>query len=211
MRLAYTHLHVCLSSSSGWLSMPKTLVDNYPEPGKRPLSSTTPIIIEDESGSFYSALGGSGGSRIFPAVFQTILNLDWGMDISAAIEYGRMHDQLFPLVVDTDDILPPALLDGLRKLGHNISGEHVHMLPPARMVTDGGSVADTSRIAAVVQGVVKLNDTIYGQFMCWFMVMRVVVDSLAQPQVTPGRMASLPVINLLVASYNSGLFCCHPP
>ncbi|KAH9931142.1 gamma-glutamyltranspeptidase [Epithele typhae] len=116
---------------------------NYPEPGKRPLSSTAPIIIESEDGAFYASLGGSGGSRIFPAVFQTLLNLDWGMDVSAAIEYGRMHDQLFPLIVDTDDSLPVTLLDGLRQLGHNIS------------------VADSSRVAAVIQGIVKVNGTLF--------------------------------------------------
>ncbi|KAH9895138.1 gamma-glutamyltranspeptidase [Cubamyces lactineus] len=116
---------------------------NYPEPGKRPLSSTTPTIIEHEDGSFYLAIGGSGGSRIFPAVFQVLLNLDWGMDVSAAIEYGRLHNQLFPTMVDTDDILPPSLLDGLREKGHNIT------------------VSDTNRVAAVIQAVVKPNATIY--------------------------------------------------
>ncbi|TFK89119.1 gamma-glutamyltranspeptidase [Polyporus arcularius HHB13444] len=116
---------------------------NYPEPGKRPLSSTVPTIVENEDGSFYLAIGGSGGSRIFPTVFQVLLNLDWGMDISAAIEYGRVHDQLFPTMVDADDILPAELLDGLRDKGHNIT------------------VSDTGRVAAVIQGVVKLNDTIY--------------------------------------------------
>ncbi|KAI1794183.1 gamma-glutamyltranspeptidase [Ganoderma leucocontextum] len=96
---------------------------NYPEPGKRPLSSTVPTIMEHEDGSFFLAIGGSGGSRIFPAIFQVLLNLDWGMDVSAAIEYGRLHDQLFPTMVDADDILPPALLDGLRAKGHNVTGE----------------------------------------------------------------------------------------
>ena len=51
-----------------------------------------------------------------------LLNLDWGMDVSAAIESGRLHDQLFPTMVDADDILAPSLLDGLREKGHNITG-----------------------------------------------------------------------------------------
>ncbi|OSD06711.1 gamma-glutamyltranspeptidase [Trametes coccinea BRFM310] len=116
---------------------------NYPGPGKRPLSSTTPVILEHEDGSFFMALGGSGGSRIFPAVFQTILNVDWGMDVSGAIESGRLHDQLFPMMVDADDILPASLLDGLREKGHNIT------------------VSDTNRVAAVIQAIVKPNATIY--------------------------------------------------
>ncbi|OBZ68184.1 Gamma-glutamyltranspeptidase 1 [Grifola frondosa] len=116
---------------------------NYPEPGKRPLSSTTPTIIEHEDGSFYLAIGGSGGSRIFGSVFQVILNMDWGMDVSAAIEYGRLHDQLFPQMMDADDVYAPAVLNALREKGHNIT------------------VSDTNRVAAVVQVVAKVNDTIY--------------------------------------------------
>lgn len=100
-----------------------TSKDNYPEPGKRPVSSTTPTIMEHEDGSFYLAIGGSGGSRIFPSVFQVILNLDWDFDVSEAIEYGRVHDQLLPPRVEIDDTLPDDLIDGLRTRGHNVTGK----------------------------------------------------------------------------------------
>ena len=96
--------------------------DNYPKPGKRPLSSTSPLVIEDEHGEFFAATGASGGSRIFPAVFQALVNLDWGLDASAAVEYGRVHDQLFPTFIDADNVYPEELLDGLRDRGHNVSG-----------------------------------------------------------------------------------------
>ncbi|KAH9951517.1 gamma-glutamyltranspeptidase [Amylocystis lapponica] len=97
---------------------------NYPEPGKRPLSSTVPIILEHEDGSFYLAI-------------------DWGMDISAAIEYGRLHDQLYPLQVDADSVYSTEVLDGLKAKGHNIT------------------VSDINRVAAVVQAVVKKGNRIY--------------------------------------------------
>jgi gamma-glutamyltranspeptidase / glutathione hydrolase / leukotriene-C4 hydrolase len=96
--------------------------DNYPEGGKRPLSSTVPTIIEHEDGSFIVAIGGSGGSRIFGAIFQTLLNLDLGLDISQAVEFGRLHDQLFPLILDADSVYPPDILDALRDRGHNVTG-----------------------------------------------------------------------------------------
>ena len=138
--------------------------DNYPEPGKRPLSSTTPTIMENADGSLYLAIGGSGGSRIFPTVFQVLLNLDWGMDVSAAIEHGRVHDQLFPTMVDADDVLPADLLDGLRDKGHNITGERSRDPdgPLGRLTRQ--EVSDTGRVAAVIQAVIKLNDTIYGEY-----------------------------------------------
>lgn len=116
---------------------------NYPEPGKRPLSSTTPTIIENADGSFYLSIGASGGSRIFPAVFQALLNLDWGLDLSEAIEFGRLHDQLYPLYLDADNVYPGDLLDDLRSRGHNVT------------------VADVNRVAAVVQGVMIKDGTIF--------------------------------------------------
>lgn len=72
---------------------------NYPEPGKRPLSSTSATIIERSDGTLYTAIGGSGGSRIFGAVAQVLMNMEWGMDVMSAIEAPRLHDQLFPASV----------------------------------------------------------------------------------------------------------------
>lgn len=96
--------------------------DNFPEAQKRPLSSTAPTIIENPDGSFYLALGGSGGSKILSAVFQVILNFDWELDISSAIEYGRLHHQLYPEWIDADDTYPFELLLGLEKRGHTLHG-----------------------------------------------------------------------------------------
>ena len=96
--------------------------DNYPEPGKRPLSSIAPTIIEHPDGSFYVAIGGAGGSRIFGTIFQVLLNLDWGLDVSAAIESGRLHDQLYPMILDAENIYEEDVLRDLRRRGHNVTG-----------------------------------------------------------------------------------------
>ncbi|TFK25723.1 gamma-glutamyltranspeptidase [Coprinopsis marcescibilis] len=116
---------------------------NYPQPRKRPLSSITPTIVEHADGSFYLAIGGSGGSRIFGAIYQTLLNLDWGMDASEAIESGRLHNQLYPDSTDADNIYSKDLLDDLRQLGHNIT------------------VVDINRVAAVVQLVMQKDGVFY--------------------------------------------------
>ncbi|KAH9998449.1 gamma-glutamyltranspeptidase [Russula compacta] len=116
---------------------------NYPEAHKRPVSSTTPTIIEHSDGSFYAALGGAGGSKIFPAIFQVILNLDWGLDLGSAIEYGRLHHQLYPEWIETDDTYPRELLLGLRTRGHVLH------------------VVDANRVGSVVNAVLKRDGLVY--------------------------------------------------
>lgn len=82
---------------------------NYPEPNKRPLSSTSAMIMESDNAKnddgdkeWIAAIGGSGGSRIFPSVAQVLLNLEWGMDVVTAVEEPRLHDQLFPAYVGAE-------------------------------------------------------------------------------------------------------------
>jgi gamma-glutamyltranspeptidase/glutathione hydrolase/leukotriene-C4 hydrolase len=95
--------------------------DNYPLPGKRPASSTAPSIIENPDGSLYASIGGSGGARIFGTILQVLLNLDWGLDASEAVEFSRLHDQLYPLILEADEDYPPESLEFLRRLGHNVT------------------------------------------------------------------------------------------
>lgn len=94
---------------------------NYPEPGKRPLSSTSPAIVEEKNGRFILAIGGSGGSRIYGSVAQVLFNLDWGMDLSTAIERPRFHHQLLPVEVSIESTAEDDLIEELRKRDHLIS------------------------------------------------------------------------------------------
>ncbi|KAF8924018.1 hypothetical protein BGZ58_002277 [Dissophora ornata] len=94
---------------------------NYPEPGKRPLSSCVPTIVERD-GKFEMSLGGAGGSRILTAVLQAILNVyNHGMNIMEAIESPRIHHQLMPNVVDIEDEYPSSELKFLKNVGHNVT------------------------------------------------------------------------------------------
>lgn len=64
---------------------------NFPMPGRRPLSSMVPTIIEDLNSKSVTVQGGSGGPRILPAVFQSIVNtIDWnynGNKITGKLPY----------------------------------------------------------------------------------------------------------------------------
>lgn len=71
---------------------------NFIVPGKRPLSSMSPTIVEHASNNtLYFAIGAAGGSRIITAVIQVLWNvLDRAMSLSEALKASRFHDQLSP-------------------------------------------------------------------------------------------------------------------
>ncbi|TEB37867.1 hypothetical protein FA13DRAFT_1725483 [Coprinellus micaceus] len=120
---------------NGWGVPPSP--QNFPAPHKRPLSSTAPSIIENEDGSVFLVAGGAGGSRIFPAVFQAILNADAEeratsndtpqFDLSSAVERSRLHNQLFPNIVDIDRPLGDDVVEALHGRGHEVK-----FIPPGR-------------------------------------------------------------------------------
>ena len=86
----------------------------------RPLSSTSPVIIEKADGTFYAALGGSGGSRIFGAVAQVMTHLERGLNVSAAVEAPRFHDQIFPRNVSLETGFDRSLIKDLQSKGHKV-------------------------------------------------------------------------------------------
>ncbi|OBZ91543.1 Gamma-glutamyltranspeptidase 1 [Choanephora cucurbitarum] len=77
--------------------------DNYAGPGKRPLSSITPTIVEMDT-KFEMVLGGSGGSFIPTATLNALINvLDFGKDMYRAVASPRIHHQLLPNTAITEN------------------------------------------------------------------------------------------------------------
>lgn len=71
--------------------------NNFPEPGKKPLSSMSPSILLSPSGKVRLVGGASGGPRIITGTAQMILNvIGRGMDLLSAVTSPRIHTQLFP-------------------------------------------------------------------------------------------------------------------
>ncbi|KAF9411196.1 hypothetical protein BGZ94_001416 [Podila epigama] len=94
---------------------------NYPAPGKRPLSSCVPTIVERD-GKFEMSLGGSGGSRILTAVLLTMLRVyNYEMNIMEAIEAPRVHHQLMPNVADVESGYSREEMSFLESRGHNVT------------------------------------------------------------------------------------------
>ena len=87
-------------------------------PGKRMVSSMTPVIVEDEEGRLALVAGSPGGARIISTVFQVLTNVvDHGLDAPSAVALPRYHHQWLPDELEHERDLPAAALEGLRERG----------------------------------------------------------------------------------------------
>ena len=88
-------------------------------PHKRVVSSTAPTIVRRD-GRPWLGIGTPGGVRIFPSVFQALVNvIDHGMTLQEAVEAPRLWTQ--GQVVELEAGLDPSLRDGLAGLGHDVT------------------------------------------------------------------------------------------
>jgi gamma-glutamyltranspeptidase len=95
---------------------------NYIAPNKRPLSTITPTIIEDENNNLELVVGGSGGSQILTATLDVIVNAyDFGDNVFEAVKAPRIHHQLVPNEVYFETGYDANILEELTKKGHAVS------------------------------------------------------------------------------------------
>lgn len=115
-------------------------VANSVAPGKRPRSSMTPVIIFNQDGSFFAALGSPGGPKIISYVAQTVLALlDHDMTMQAAINLPRHVTTGKKLELEADTELA-KLKPKLEALGHNVILKRQHSgLHGLRLTKNGTS------------------------------------------------------------------------
>jgi gamma-glutamyltranspeptidase/glutathione hydrolase len=92
---------------------------NSIQPNKRPLSSMSPTIAVKD-GKLALVLGTPGGSRIFTAVYQVLVNvLDYKLPLDQAQAQPRFHHQLLPdnVIYYEAERFPAATADNLRARG----------------------------------------------------------------------------------------------
>jgi gamma-glutamyltranspeptidase / glutathione hydrolase len=90
-------------------------------PGKRPLSSMAPTLVERD-GDVVLVLGSPGGSRIITTVLETIMNIvDHGMAALEAVDAPRFHHQSRPEDVFFERSgLSPEVVGQLTKMGYRL-------------------------------------------------------------------------------------------
>jgi gamma-glutamyltranspeptidase/glutathione hydrolase len=96
---------------------------NVIAPGKRMLSSMTPLIVT-RNGRIVLVTGSPGGRTIINTVLSVTLNvLEFDMDLRGAVDAPRWHHAWFPDRARFEGSKDPKFADlvaGLRKLGHTI-------------------------------------------------------------------------------------------
>ncbi|RYO86029.1 hypothetical protein DL766_009984 [Monosporascus sp. MC13-8B] len=106
------------SNAFGYIPSPA----NFVRPGKRPLSSMSPTIVETPDGKLYYVIGSAGGSRIITATLQNIhYVIDRGMTAAEALAEPRLHDQLSPNQVTLEWAYDNGTAAYLSSLGHNVT------------------------------------------------------------------------------------------
>ncbi len=136
-------------------------VANAVGPGKRPRSSMSPVIVFDDEGDFYAALGSPGGPAIIGYVVKTLIALiDWDMSLQDAVNAPNVVYPRDQAVIE-EDALDQQVVSGLKDKGHGIleraltSGVHA-----VRVRSDGSfeGAADPRREGVWLTGVVELEN-----------------------------------------------------
>jgi gamma-glutamyltranspeptidase/glutathione hydrolase len=138
---------------------------NTIEPGKRMLSSMTPVIVVDAAGKVELVTGSPGGATIITTVAQIISNIvDFKMDVGQASAAPRLHHQHLPDVLYYErDGLRGDVEAALRAVGRTVQARPGYQGDTQSIVVlDNGmlaGVADPRRGGAAV-GVRETRQTI---------------------------------------------------
>lgn len=119
-------------------------VANRMEPGKRPRSSMSPVLVFDRNGTLVMTVGSPGGSRIPSYVVKTLIAaLDWNMPMQQAIDLPNFVNRNRGPTQLEKSPRADSLKTALERLGHTVrigglqSGLHGIRITPAGL--DGGA------------------------------------------------------------------------
>ena len=98
---------------------------NAIEPGKRMLSSMTPVVITKD-GKPFLVIGSPGGGKIITSVLQSILNMiDFEMPLDIAVDAPRIHHQWLPDVLQIErERITKKTIKKLTGIGYTVKQVH---------------------------------------------------------------------------------------
>lgn len=127
---------------------------NEVQPNKRPLSSMTPTILFKDDKPVLT-VGSPGGATIISSVLQTILyNIEYGMELKAAVEEPRIYTNNINSYRYEDDV-PEDVINKLNGMGHKFGKSPVKIGNVQSIFIDHENgtfkgVADSSRNGAAI-------------------------------------------------------------
>lgn len=90
-------------------------------PGKRMLSSMTPVIVL-KNNKVFLLVGTPGGTTISTSVFQTLVDIiEFGMSTEDAVNQPKFHHQWLPDRIDVEDNFPARVRTELQQMGYTIA------------------------------------------------------------------------------------------
>jgi len=91
--------------------------NNFIEPGKRPMSSMSPMVMYDiRTGKLKFVIGASGGSKIISALAKPVVRvLCFNETIKEAIDAPTLHNQFTPDITQFEDPVPKQLIVDLEQ------------------------------------------------------------------------------------------------
>ena len=117
---------------------------NYLRPGKRPQSSTSPLILLDQNDTVVATIGASGAHMIISSVVSTLLKyFVFGYALDEAINEPRFHHQLVPDVVCVQEDFPDEWTEGFEARGHVVE------CAPRRLAAVQAIVKEKGKFVAV--------------------------------------------------------------
>src|SRR5204862_4892547 len=109
-------------------------------PGRRPLSSMTPVLVLDGD-RVIGCAGGSGGPRIISTVALALIDaFVWNASAADAIAAPRIHDQWVPDKLTVEPTVPAEVVEALRGVGHTVEVRDTVTAVQMIRVRDDGTI-----------------------------------------------------------------------
>lgn len=147
-----------LNNSMGnydWGGLGRSL-GNRPEPGKRAQSTISPILVFKD-GKPWLATGTPGGGTIISTMVQVLVNvIDYGLNISEAVQRPRISQGGPNAPLQLEESIPQDLVVGLQAKGHQVQRSQIIGSTQSIMIGPDGvfyGAADTRRPDAEAVGV----------------------------------------------------------
>lgn len=104
------------------LKLPQNSQANYIQPGKRSMSTMSPMLVVDHNRDVIMSIGASGGARIVTVIAQIMARtLFMKESLKSAMDAPRIYEQWMPNPTIHDAAVDADLVVALKEMGHDLT------------------------------------------------------------------------------------------